>query len=304
MILCAGLGTRLRPLSSWRAKPLVPIGDRPALAHILDRVRAGGAERIVVNAHHRVGDLRAFLPGDVVLSEETTLLGTAGGVARGLAMLDASRDRAGAPGDVLVWNGDILAEVDVRGLWSAHAHAVRDAREKIGATLVVSAREAPFVGNAGIDEGGRVVRLRKETVRAGEVRSADFLGIHVLGASLCDSLPAEGDLVGDVYLPAMRRGASLAVFDYDARANAWWDIGTLASYRAANFAWLGARGVRSFVGAGARVGAIAIEASIVGDGAIVEGTGTLARCIVWPGAHVTAPLTDAIVSGEGVVVSA
>ena len=295
MILCAGLGTRLSPLSSWRAKPLVPVGDRPALAHILDRVRAAGALRIAVNAHHRLHDLRAFLPDDIALSEETTLLGTAGGVARGAALLGA--------GDVLVWNGDILAEVDVHALFEAHrANVARDACE---ATLVVSAREGEGIGNVGVDAAGHVVRLRRESVRAGEVRSADFLGIHLLGESLRAALPAEGDLVGDVYLPAMRRGSSLGVFDYDARAGAWWDIGTLASYRAANFAWLRARGADAFVGSGARVGEdVAIAGSIVGEGAIVVGTGTVARCILWPGARVTAPLADAIVSEAGAVLSA
>src|SRR5258706_15827748 len=102
MILCAGLGSRLRPLSDWRAKPLVPVGDRPAVAHVLDRVRAAGAPRVVVNAHHRADDVRAFLPRDIALSHEADLLGTAGGVAHAASLL--------GDGDVVVWNGDILAD--------------------------------------------------------------------------------------------------------------------------------------------------------------------------------------------------
>jgi len=80
MVLAAGLGTRLRPLTEHCAKPLVPVGDRPALAHVLDRLRAAGATRIVVNAHHHAGQVRAFVEGlgpgaGVSLSEETDLLG-------------------------------------------------------------------------------------------------------------------------------------------------------------------------------------------------------------------------------------
>src|SRR5215472_12403699 len=82
MILCAGHGTRLKPLSDWCAKPLVPVGDAPALAHILACVRRAHAPRIVVNAHHRAEDIRAFsrAQGDLVVSDEPELLGTAGGV--------------------------------------------------------------------------------------------------------------------------------------------------------------------------------------------------------------------------------
>ena len=283
IILCAGLGTRLRPLSEWRAKPLVPVGDRPALAHVLERVRAAGARRIAVNAHHRAEDLRAYLPSDVVLSEEAVLLGTAGGVARAAEGLDE--------GDVLVWNGDILGDIDVHALFEAH---------RADATLVVStrARAAAGEGNVGLDGAGRVVRLRRETIAAGEIRSADFLGIHVLGARLRGALPAEGDLVGDVYLPALRRGVTLGVFEH---AGAWWDIGTIESYRLANAAWLDGRGLRSYVAPTARVSGATLVASIVGEGATVEGSGALERCIVWPGAHARAPLADAIVAPAGVV---
>ena len=102
MILCAGLGTRLRPLTDWCAKPLVPIGDRPALAHILDRLVG---TRAVVNAHHRAADIEAFARArsrDLLVSVEPDLLGTAGGIAHASPLLGS--------GDILVWNGDILAD--------------------------------------------------------------------------------------------------------------------------------------------------------------------------------------------------
>lgn len=282
MILCAGLGTRLRPLSEWRAKPLVPVGDRPALAHVLDRVRAAAAPRVVVNAHHRAGDVRAFLPPGVALSDEAELLGTAGGVANAAALL--------GDGDVLVWNGDILAEVDPRALAAAHA------RSGAAATLVVRPRAAGE-GNVGVDALGRLVRLRRETVRAGEARGGEFLGIHVIGGALRGAIPARGDLVGDVYLPAMRAGATLGVHDYDAP---WWDIGTVESYLDANLAWLASRGDDAWVARGAKVApSVELHASVVGEGAIVEGDGALERCVVWPGARARAPLADAVVAPQG-----
>jgi NDP-sugar pyrophosphorylase family protein len=71
-LLAAGLGTRLRPLTDELPKPLLPVGDRPALAHIVARIRPV-ASRIVANAHHRAGELRAYLAAsapDVLVSEE------------------------------------------------------------------------------------------------------------------------------------------------------------------------------------------------------------------------------------------
>jgi mannose-1-phosphate guanylyltransferase len=285
-LLAAGLGTRLRPLTDWLPKPLLPVGDRPALEHILAQVRPV-AGPIVANAYHRVADLRAFLAAsasDVRLSEEARILGTAGGLAHAAHLL--------GPGAVLVWNGDILSSLDAGQLLAAHAH---DAQ----ATLAVRPRAAGE-GNVGTDAAGRVVRLRRETVATGEVSGGEFLGVHVVGEELRARLPAEGCLVGDVYLPALRAGHPLRTFEV--REVAWHDIGTLADYEAANLAWLRARGEGSFVGPGAVVAAgIMLRECIVGRGARVEGEGVLERCIVWPDARLTAPCAPAVVTPRGTV---
>jgi NDP-sugar pyrophosphorylase family protein len=75
MVLSAGLGTRLRPLTEHCAKPLVPVGDRPAIAHVLDRLPFPVR---VLNVHHRPDDLAAWArEHDVAVSTEVDLLGTA-----------------------------------------------------------------------------------------------------------------------------------------------------------------------------------------------------------------------------------
>src|SRR5260370_35664639 len=97
MVLAAGLGTRLLPLTENCAKPLVPVGDRPMLAHVFERLSTAGVSRIVVNAHHRLDEVRAFVrsrPG-VSVSEERELLGTAGGAAHASELL--------VKADVTVW---------------------------------------------------------------------------------------------------------------------------------------------------------------------------------------------------------
>jgi mannose-1-phosphate guanylyltransferase len=286
MVLAAGFGTRLRPLSDWRAKALVPVGDRPALAHVLDKLNAAGAERIVVNAHHRADDVRAFVRtrGEAVsVSEEAELLGTAGGLARAAALLGA--------GEVLVWNADIVADVDLRAL------VAESARPGAEATLAVRARPAGQ-GSVGVDARGHIVRLREERF-APEARGGDFIGVSVVGPALRARLPERGCLVGDVWLPALRSGATLRAIVHRA---SWQDIGTLGGYLAANLAWLDARGVGHWAGEGARIAAgVHVDRVILGEGAEVLGAGSVARCVVWPGATATSPLEDVIVTPHGVV---
>lgn len=277
MVLAAGLGTRLRPLTDICAKPLVPVGDRPALAHVLDRLRAAGADRLVVNAHHHADQLRAFAGGQagLAVSVERDLLGTAGGIAHARALL--------GDGDVLVWNGDILADLDVSALASAH-HGP--------ATLVVQPL-GRGEGSVGLDADGRIVRLRQERF-GDETRGGQFLGIHVIGAELRALLPDQGGLIEDVYVPALARGKTLRAFLFE---EPWHDIGSVASYLRANQAWLARRGLPAWIGPAARVAdGVTLDCSVVGEGAVVTGSGTLAGCVVWPRAHAMAPLDRRVVT--------
>jgi mannose-1-phosphate guanylyltransferase len=180
-------------------------------------------------------------------------------------------------GDVLVWNADILSPLDPRELVAAHREA---------ATLAVRAR-AIGEGNVGLDDAGRIVRLRSERF-GDETRGGEFLGIHVLGVALRDACPENGCLVGDVYLPALRRGERLGAYVTDV---SFVDIGTIAQYLAANRAWLGTRD--SWAAPDARIEA-PIDGSIVGAGAIVGAPAV--RSVVWPGARVDAPVADAVIT--------
>jgi len=278
MVLAAGLGSRLRPLTDHCAKALVPVGDRPILAHVVGRLRAAGVPRVVVNAHHRSEDIEQFALGRadfVGVSHEPNLLGTAGGIAHAATMLGG--------GDILVWNADILADPDLGALVAAH-----DAE----ATLVVQRRPAGE-GAVGVDESDRIVRLRR--VRVGEERhGADYVCVHVLGAGLRRVLPERGCLVGDVFIPALLRGARLRAFWH---RSAYFDVGTVDQYLEANFAWLAARTASTWVGPGASVSeGVTLDRAVVGAGARVDGKGLLSRCVVWPAGQARAPLSGAVVT--------
>jgi mannose-1-phosphate guanylyltransferase len=281
MVLAAGLGTRLRPLTDEVPKPLVPLGDRPMLSHVVDQLRKHGEERIVVNAFHHPEQLHAWAKGaGVFVSNEQDLLGTAGGVANARTLLGDV--------DVLVYNGDILADVDVAALRVA----------RTGLACLAIASRAKNEGNVGLGEDGRVVRLRK-TSFGPESRGGDFLGIHVIGKELVSTFPDRGGLIEDVYLPALSRGECLTAMDVH---TPFTDLGTPEAYLAANLSWLVSRGVDSWVAPDAHVaGDVRLKRTIVGHGARVMGRGVLSECVVWPGAVVTAPLERAIVTPKQVV---
>jgi len=296
MIPCAGLGTRLRPLTDELPKPLVWLGDRPLLSHIAARLAKGGVTRAVLNTHHLAERFEEAvlrdLPIDTTLVHEPHILGTAGGVANASSAL--------GPGDVLVWNGDILADLDVETLLALHA--AERARGAI-ATLAITEPGADArigQGTVGIGEDGAVVRLRGE-VFGEEARGADFVGVYVVAAETRARLPAEGCFAGDVFLPALRQGERIATAPIVSRFS---DLGTIDIYLEENLRWLDrVRQGQPLVDASANVDpGVSLVRSVVGRGALVRGTGELRDVVVWPGATVLAPLTRAIVLTSGAIV--
>jgi mannose-1-phosphate guanylyltransferase len=286
MILAAGLGTRLSPLTGELPKPLVPVGDRPALAHVAARLAAAGIGEAVLNTHHLAAaftpERLAALPLALRVIHEPSLLGTGGGLANAATLL--------GDGDVVVWNGDILADVDVGALVAAHRAS------GALATLVVTPRPAGE-GTVGLGAGGRVVRLRGERF-GDELAGGDFLGIHVLAPELRARLPAPGCILDDGYRPALRRGGFVGTF---AVRGPWDDIGTLASYLAANARWLARTGRDAYVHESARVAAgVDTRGSVIGAGATVTGAGAVRGSVVWPGAclEVKAPLEGVVVTTQ------
>jgi mannose-1-phosphate guanylyltransferase len=275
MVLCAGLGTRLRPLTDRLPKPLVPIGDRPLLAHILARLAAGGITEAVINAHQMSQEFISIIQGlplkpQVVL--EDRLLGTAGGIANARAAL--------GPAPIVVHTGDILCRPPVAALL---------AQETEGLCLAVVPRSA-HTGPLGLDAQGRVVRLRGRKF-GHELRGADYIGVCVIGERCLASLPNQGCLIQDWAIPELEAGREITTVETRAP---WTDVGDPVTYHGVNLAWLGARPY--FVAPDAVVAnTVELRESVVGRGARVQGTGVLEGCVVWPGAEVQAPLERAVV---------
>jgi mannose-1-phosphate guanylyltransferase len=287
IVLCAGFGSRLRPLTDELPKPLVPVGDRSILEHALGSLSRAGFTEAVINVHHLAAlfeqqprRLERGLAVRVVVEAE--IRGTAGGVAGSRAHLQS------AP--VLVWNGDILVDPPLDQLVAGtepHSFCLGVAPRALGE------------GTVGLDARGNVVRLRGERFGT-EVSGGDYVGVLALGGELLSALPERGCLFGDVALPLLRRGGVLRSVPV---RSAWTDAGDVTHLLAANWAWLAERELGAFVGEGAQVSrAVQLRQSVVGAGARVSGDGALELCVVCPGASAVAPLRNAIVSPSGRVI--
>jgi mannose-1-phosphate guanylyltransferase len=282
MILCAGLGERLRPLTEELPKPLVPVGDRPALAHITQALAREGYDAALANTHW-LQEKFSVNSNDwglsLNLSHEPEIRGVAGGVAGARSELEAP---------VVVWNGDTLIAEPPLG------ELARVAATTGGICLAVA--QARGAGTVGLDAEGRLVRVRGE--RHGvEVRVADYVCLFSLGQQALAELPERGDLFSDYCLPRLRRGEPV----YTCPAGEqWWDVGSLDGYLRANHDWLARHATRadaSFVAPTARVSpGVVLRGSVVGAGARVEGAGVLEECVIWPNATATAPLSRCVVT--------
>jgi len=179
MVLAAGRGTRLAPLTDRIPKPLAPVADRPFLDHLLGMLASNGIREVVINLHHlgeriveHVGDGSRY-GLDVRYSREARILDTGGGIKHAEALL------AGEP--FLVANGDSLLEIPLRDLYAFH-------RDRGGvATLALRPDpEAARYGLVEIDERDRVRRIvgLPGPDAPDTLRGFMFPGLHVLEPSV------------------------------------------------------------------------------------------------------------------------
>ena len=278
LVLTAGLGTRLAPLTGVRAKPALPVSGPPLILRLLRWLAAQGVPAAVLNLHHLPHTItRCVGHGTgcglaVRYSWEPVILGTAGGPRRALALLGAR---------FFVVNGDTLAAVDLRAM--LQAHAARGAQ----VTLAVAANPAPErYGGVMVDERGQVRGFSPPGRHAGQ----HFLGVQLVEsavfAGLRDGEPAAS--IGGVY-DALAAGRAGAIGTFAGGA-AFHDIGTPADYLAASLALAGADGLAAPApGARCTIDATAsLERTAVWDDVVIGAGCRLTDCIVTDGARIPA----------------
>lgn len=212
MILAAGFGTRLRPHSALRPKPLFPLLNRPLLLATISRLHQAGFDHIIVNAHHLRQQIGAALAGisGVLLIEEDDILGTGGGLRGALPFL--------RPEPLLVTNGDIYHLVDFSEIYEDHHRAA------VPVTMVMH----------------NYPRFNKVAVAAGRVISFDeppspsqlaFTGLQVIEPEILSDIQVGAfSSIIDHYRTLRRRGVTIR--SHDVTGTFWTDMGTEADYLA------------------------------------------------------------------------
>lgn len=299
LVLAAGYGTRLAPLTEAVPKPLTPVRGVTPLELTLDRLAAAGCEAAAINLHHLGGAIRERLaeapPGrwrdmEIVFSEEPEILGTSGALAP-LADFFSPADAA------VVINGDSLCRWPIKKLLRRHK------KRGTVATLLFTTQADParFGGGVGIDKDGRVrtfdppgdrpdgpERPHRQHQQETELRRLVFAGAQVLSPDLIARVPeGRSETVPTLYRPLLADGARLAAVT---TRRPWHDLGTPRRLRNAALGggvrpwWIpGGRG--SWIGPGARVEkGVRFAKTVVEAGAVVRAGARVRRCLILPGA--------------------
>lgn len=237
LILCAGYGTRLRPLTDKLPKPLLPVRGKPAIFAVMDKLRAAGVYDFLINVHHLPEKFAEIfeLPPDsfkrgrlakthycgssVRLVFEPQILDTGGAVKNILPFIDTSKP-------LVVHNGDIYFDCPADEFLSAAQENVSDAA--CAATLCL--RSGGNMPNVGVDSLGNVCDMRFALAAPYE-KIAQYAGFFVLNPLIFDRFRrAKTDKfsVVDIFLDALRAGERIAGFFAD--GGEWADIGTRAEY--------------------------------------------------------------------------
>lgn len=279
MVLAAGRGTRLQPLTQLIAKPAMPIGPRALIEWLLLHLATQGVEEAVINLHHLPDSIRErveegrHLGVHVSYSEEPELLGSGGGLARARARFDGEEE-------ILMVNGDSLFDFDLGEAVEAHR------RSGALATMILL---PPQPGYAPVEMSDGLVCKIAGRPRIGTPGDPYlFPGIHILSGRLLRSLPdGSSEINRQIYPAAIEKGERINGHVVE---GSWYEFGDPALYRQNTLGFLTSRGLLAGGNAiGERLviepGSVLSE-SILWDDVRVTGAARVERCIITSGSRV------------------
>jgi mannose-1-phosphate guanylyltransferase len=295
MILAAGLGTRVEPLTRIRPKSLFPVLNQPLLGIIIEQLGSIGAAGIIINAHHLAEQVEQFVGGGrwgvaVEVRVEPQILGTGGGIKNCADFLhDASL--------FVVANADIYHTFDLRPALNYHREAANLA------TLILC--DHPRFNQVGIDAEGCIVSIRGQPIKTSLAPSQllAFTGIHIISPRLLGLMPSTGFFgIMEFYMELASRGE--AIRGYRMQGGYWQDIGRVADYMDLHRDLFGEKGepvlhpeaqlaeavrMEGFVcvGRGSRIGAGSLLTdAILWEDVVVEEDSVIEGCVVGDGTRV------------------
>ncbi len=312
VILAGGEGTRLRPLTYTRPKPMIPFMNRPVIEHIVSRLVKQGFKELIITTNYKVEQIRDYF-GDgskwgaelKVLHEEHPL-GTAGSVRNAVDHLEET---------FAVVQGDNISEIDVKELYKDH--------KRMGGLATISLMDVDDVTHFGIAEmrGDDIVRFKEKPKHGETFSTLANDGIYILEPELLDMIPpGHFDFSRDLFPKMLSEGKRICG---SVTHEFWRDVGTPKDYLEATHHLLREK---ELIGNDCKVGGHVVE-SVLGDDCVVDGGAeirnsvlfdhvsvgngaTLKSCIIgscckigmnadiWPGAVIG----DCVNIGEGAVI--
>jgi NDP-sugar pyrophosphorylase family protein len=224
LLLAAGFGTRLQPLTAIVPKPLLPVNDTPLILYNLALLKHHGVHEVVINLHHLGRQISAFLGNGreigmkIRYSREPKILGTGGGIRKAARFFDD---------DILVINSDVICDLSLPRLLAAHQHG--------GGLATLAVRTHPEAKRFGIltcTDSRLVSILTQPRGRTGR-RRGHFTGVHILRTGALSHLaPDERSCITqDHYIPILQADLPLTAF---LTTGFWSDCGTFTAVRKAD----------------------------------------------------------------------
>ena len=219
MILAAGLGTRLRPLTLSRPKALMPVGNRPMIDRVIEYLKEYNVDELIVNAHHHKEQLVAHLDDgrpfelNIRVKVEPEILGTGGGIKNTEGFWDDE--------PFVVINGDILTDIDLNRAYQAH--------QKGDNLITLILHDCEPFNQILINERLDIMDIAPKA-RPGRLA---FTGIHIIEPEILSHIPNDRfSNIVDCYQKLIREGSPIRA--YVSKGHYWRDVGTIGNYLLAN----------------------------------------------------------------------
>ena len=268
MIMAAGFGTRLKPLTNNTPKALVPVLNIPMLERNIRYLNSYNIKDIIINAHYHREQILNFvseyrIPGvSLSVSSEEEILGTGGGISKCRHFL--------SDGTFIVINVDILTDINLDDAVKSHKQS--------GCPVTMVMHDYKKFNQVETAEN-RIKAIHKNTA---EGRLA-FTGIHVIEPEIFNLLPEKGysEIIRDGYNPLLKSGRTINA--YTANGHYWYDIGTIESYIKANMDFLNFENKLFIKGKNSILDSSAVIKGhvVIGSNVIVEKNSVIENSIVW-----------------------
>jgi mannose-1-phosphate guanylyltransferase len=283
MVLAAGLGTRLRPLTYEITKPMVPVLDRPVMAHILDLLDEHRFEQVIANLHYFPESIERYFGDRLTYRFEPVLLGTAGGV-RSCADFFGSEP-------FLVISGDALTDIDLTAFVARHHEAKGIAT--LAVKKVADTREYGVVLH---DREGRITGFQEKPRPEEALSDLGNCGIYIFDPEIFDYFPDRPfvDWAQDVFPALLEHDVPFHIHEV---REYWNDVGSLGELRQGTFDALRGELRLRVQGTDAAPGVVLAGEGEIPSGVEIEGPVWIGREVeIGAGARLMGP----VVLGDGV----